>query len=206
MRVNSPPSSSLLPSSLSAAQGRAESRSAFKGSASLGKGWSQIKVLPPRGPQEPKALWMASMCPWIHYPPPTLHRLAYISSLTSALSAPISLPELKKVQGSKGANAFSSKKHLPSYNWHLCTGWQQTPFPHRGWQGRAPGQELWFHSATPLGMRAGWEALGKAGFYRKTLFYQKSIFLSHSLSFKQFLALHEISGQTLREKRGESPK
>lgn len=125
MRVNSPPSSSLLPSSLSAVQGKAESRNAFKGSASLGKGWSQIKVLPPRGPQEPKACWMVSMCPWIHYLP---HRLPYISSLTSALSAPISLPEPKKMQGSKGANAFPSKKHLPSYNWHLCTGWQQTSF------------------------------------------------------------------------------
>lgn len=76
------------------------------------------------------------------------------------------------------------------------------PHSHTG----AGGGELWFHSATPLGRRAGWEALGEAGFGRKTLFYQKNIFLSHSLSFKQFLALDEISGQTLREKRRESLK
>lgn len=129
MRVNSPPSSSLLPSPLSAARAGLRAGTHSK----LGKGWSQIKVLPPRGPQEPKACWMASMCPWIHYPP--LHRLPYISSLTSALSAPSSLPEPKEVQGSKGVNAFCSKKHFPSYNWHWCTGWQQTSFPPGGWQG-----------------------------------------------------------------------
>lgn len=67
-------------------------------------------------------------------------------------------------------------------------------------------EDAWFHSATPLGMRAGWETLGKAVSGRKTFFYQKSIFLSHTFSFKQFLALDEISGQTLREKREESLK
>lgn len=55
-------------------------------------------------------------------------------------------------------------------------------------------------------MRAGWEVLGKAVFGRKTLLYQNSIFLSHTLSFMQFLALDEISGQTLRERREESLK
>lgn len=39
-----------------------------------------------------------------------------------------------------------------------------------------------FHSATPLGMRAGWETLVKAAFGRKTLFYQKSFFFNPTRS------------------------
>ena len=121
--------------------------------------------------------------------PPPRSRLPHTPSLAAALAAPISPPEPKKVQGSKGVKncwCFSSEKHLSSYGRHLRTR-QDGNKPHShtwGWQGRALAQVTSkMHDfmvlptlATLLGARAGWEFLGKAVFHRKTLIYQESIF------------------------------
>lgn len=57
-----------------------------------------------------------------------------------------------------------------------------------------------------LGTRAGWKFLGKAVFHRRMLIYQESVFNTGASDFMQFLAQDEISGQTLRERKGESLK
>lgn len=149
----------------------------------MGKGWSQIKVLPPRGPPEPNA---RSLCAQEFVIPPAPVQAVPHYIQTPALAAPISPPEPEEVQGSKGARScwrFSSKKHLPSYGWLLHTG-NKPHFHAWGWQGRALAQVMskmhgFMVSSTPatlIGLRANWEFLGKAGFYRKILMYQESIF------------------------------